>query len=67
MTTLEALCLSATPFTTECEIDEEAFRAFLHRFVDSRVGIYLGSGSSGERHAMVGRRAPPSALLHENQ
>ena len=34
------------------ELDEEAFRRFLQRFVDAKLGVYLASAGSGEGHAL---------------
>jgi 4-hydroxy-tetrahydrodipicolinate synthase len=52
MSNLTLLCRNATTFTVTKELDEEAFRRFLQRFVDAKLGIYLASGGSGEGHAL---------------
>lgn len=44
---------AATTFTRDGAFDEEAFRAFLNRFVDARLGVYLASGGSGEGHTLT--------------
>ena len=44
------LCRNATTFTKSKELDEEAFRKFLQRLVDAKLGVYLASGGSGEGH-----------------
>jgi 4-hydroxy-tetrahydrodipicolinate synthase len=45
-------CMVATPFTKTGAVDEAAFRQLLARLIDSRLGIYVGSGGSGEGHAL---------------
>lgn len=52
MKELGAYCLIGTTFSPSGEIDETAFRAFLNRFVDARIGVYVGSGGNGEGHAL---------------
>ena len=52
-TTLGSFCRIATPFAKDGSIDEEALRAFLQRFVKSKIGIYLGSAGGGETHALT--------------
>ena len=37
----------------ERAIDEEAFRIWLQRFVQNKIGVYLGSGGGGESHALT--------------
>lgn len=54
MKELGAYCLIGTPFSRSGEIDEAAFRAFLNRFIDARIGVYVASGGNGEGHAMSG-------------
>jgi 4-hydroxy-tetrahydrodipicolinate synthase len=44
---------SATPFAADGSLDEDAFRAYLQRFIDSRIGLSLASGGSGEGHALT--------------
>ena len=44
---------TATIFSRSGEIDEPAFRLFLQRLVDARAGVCLGSGGSGEGHALT--------------
>jgi 4-hydroxy-tetrahydrodipicolinate synthase len=44
--------MTATPFTKGGAIDEDAFRLLLRRLVDAKLGIYVGSGGSGEGHAL---------------
>ena len=51
-TTLTLLCRNATTFTATKALDEAAFRQFLQRFVDAKLGVYLASGGSGEGHAL---------------
>jgi len=53
MSKVNLLCRNATALTPAGEIDEEAFRGFLQRFVDARIGVYLGSAGSGEGGAMT--------------
>jgi 4-hydroxy-tetrahydrodipicolinate synthase len=45
---------NATTFTPDGALDEEAQRAFLQRFVDVGCGYLLGSGGTGEGHALNG-------------
>lgn len=52
MPNMTLLCRNATTFTKTKEFDEQAFRKFLQRFVDARLGVYLASGGSGEGHAL---------------
>jgi dihydrodipicolinate synthase/N-acetylneuraminate lyase len=51
---LSWFCMTPTPFKTTGEIDEEAFAQFLQRYIDSNIGIYLGSGGTSEAHALTG-------------
>ena len=53
MSELVILCRNATTFNTAGELDEDAFRQYLHRLVDSKIGVYLASGGSGEGHALT--------------
>ena len=53
MPRIDLLCRNATAFTASGEIDENAFREFLQRLVDSKMGVYLGSAGSGESGAMT--------------
>lgn len=53
MPDVSLFCFAATPFTKSGEIDEHAFRQFLQRFIDARIGVYLGSGGGGEGHALT--------------
>jgi 4-hydroxy-tetrahydrodipicolinate synthase len=41
-----------TPMDRQGRIDEEGTRAHLRRMIDAGVGVYLGSGGSGEGHAL---------------
>jgi hypothetical protein len=50
--TVSMICRTATPFTPASELDEDALRQFLQRFVDAKLGVYLASGGSGEGHAL---------------
>src|SRR5688572_21610537 len=52
-TTLGSFCRIATPFAKDGSIDEEALRAFLQRFIKSKIGVYLGSAGGGETHALT--------------
>ena len=52
MTNMTCLCRTATTFIKAGDIDEEAQREFLQRFVDNKLGVYLASAGSGESHAM---------------
>lgn len=44
---------AATPFARDGSLDEEATRRYLQRFVDSKIGLSLASGGSGEGHALT--------------
>ena len=50
--TASMICRTATTFTPDGELDEDALRQFLQRFVNAKLGIYLASGGSGEGHAL---------------
>ena len=52
MPNITVLCRTATTFSKTKDLDEEALRKFLQRFVDNKLGVYLGSGGSGEGHAL---------------
>jgi 4-hydroxy-tetrahydrodipicolinate synthase len=41
-----------TPMHADGTLDEEGIRAHLRRQIDAGVGVYLGSGGSGEGHAL---------------
>jgi 4-hydroxy-tetrahydrodipicolinate synthase len=49
----QVLCMSVTPFTDDDQVDEEGLRAHLRRIVASGCGVYMGSGGSGEGHALT--------------
>lgn len=53
MADLTLLCRTATTFGKDGKLDEKAFRKFLQRFVDARLGVYLASAGSGEGHALT--------------
>ncbi len=54
MADLTWYCMCATTFSRETgELDEVAFRLFLQRIVDAKLGVYLGSAGSGEGHALT--------------
>ena len=44
-----------TPMNRDGLIDEEGFRAHLQRMVAAGVGVYLGSGGTGQGHALEPR------------
>jgi 4-hydroxy-tetrahydrodipicolinate synthase len=52
MSTLTTLCRTATTFDAEKNLDEDALAAFLSRLAEAGLGFYLGSGGSGEGHAL---------------
>jgi 4-hydroxy-tetrahydrodipicolinate synthase len=52
MPALTCLCRTATTFGKNGELDEDALRQFLQRFVDAKLGVYLASAGSGEGHAL---------------
>jgi 4-hydroxy-tetrahydrodipicolinate synthase len=41
-----------TPMHADGRLDEEGIRRHLRRMIDAGVGVYLGSGGSGEGHAL---------------
>ena len=45
--------MSVTPMDSRGKLDEAGSRAHLRRQIDAGVGIYLGSGGSGEGHALT--------------
>jgi len=45
-------CMTPTPFKKDGHIDEDAFRQYLQRYIKSNIGIYLGSGGTGEAHSL---------------
>jgi 4-hydroxy-tetrahydrodipicolinate synthase len=45
-------CMAVTPMDRNGAIDEEACREHLRRMVAAGVGVYLGSGGSGQGHAL---------------
>lgn len=47
-----AFAMAATPFQTDGALDEEGLRRHLERLTQSGCGVYLGSGGSGEGHAL---------------
>jgi len=53
MARLGSFCRIATPFTKTGELDEEALREFLQRFIKSKIGVYLASAGAGETHALT--------------
>jgi dihydrodipicolinate synthase/N-acetylneuraminate lyase len=54
MTTLTNFCRVATTFTVGGDaIDEDAYRRYLQRFIDTNTGVYLGSGGIGEGHTLT--------------
>jgi dihydrodipicolinate synthase/N-acetylneuraminate lyase len=44
---------NSTTFTRTMELDEDAFRASLQRYVDAEIAVYLASGGSGEASALT--------------
>ena len=53
MTHLKSFCMSVTPFNRNGDLDEEALREQLHRFIDTGLGVLLGSGGEGEGHTLA--------------
>ena len=49
---LDLISRAATTFNAKGEFDEDAERRFLQRYIDSRLGVFMGSGGSGEGHAL---------------
>ena len=55
--TIPLLCRTATPFSKSGALDEDALRQYLQRFIDTKLGVYLGSGGTegGARPAYESR------------
>ena len=51
----EHFVMSATTFSRRAASCEAAFRLWLHRFRDVKIGVYVGSGGNGEGHALTPR------------
>ena len=47
MPSVTLLCQNVTTFAKDGPLDEGAFRAYLQRFVDAKIGVYLASAGSG--------------------
>jgi dihydrodipicolinate synthase/N-acetylneuraminate lyase len=45
-------CRNMTPFKPSGAIDEEALRVSLQRFIDAKVGLYVGSAGSAEANSL---------------
>lgn len=45
-------CMVVTPMHPDGRIDEDGFRAHLRRMVAAGIGVYIGSGGTGEGHAL---------------
>ena len=50
---LALLSRAATTFNVRGEFDEDAERRFLQRYIDAGLGVFMGSGGSGEGHALT--------------
>ncbi|HEY4201287.1 MAG TPA: dihydrodipicolinate synthase family protein [Devosiaceae bacterium] len=50
--TLDLVARAATTFNAAGAVDEGLQRQFLQRFIDARLGVFMGSGGSGEGHAL---------------
>ncbi len=48
MPTLSLVCRNITPFKPNKDLDEDAFRQFCRRMVESGVGLYMASAGSGQ-------------------
>jgi 4-hydroxy-tetrahydrodipicolinate synthase len=48
MAPLALIVRTATTFAPDGSLDEEAFRQYLQRFVDTKLDVYVASGGSGE-------------------
>jgi len=53
MANLMNFCRVATTFSANGDFDEEAYRQYLQRFIDTNTGVYLGSGGIGEGHTLT--------------
>ncbi len=52
MSKITILSRNCTTFSPTKELDEDAFRQSLQRFVDSRIVVFLASGGSGEANSL---------------
>src|SRR5262250_2260058 len=52
MTQPDFYTMCATVFASDGRFDESAMRRYLRRQIGARLGVYLGSGGTGETHAM---------------
>jgi 4-hydroxy-tetrahydrodipicolinate synthase len=50
---LTVYAMVATPFTSDGDIDLDAFSQLVDQMCQAGVGIYLGSGGAGEGHALT--------------
>jgi 4-hydroxy-tetrahydrodipicolinate synthase len=50
---LQLVSRAATTFGTDGAFDEDAQRRYLQRYIDARLGVFMGSGGSGEGHALT--------------
>ncbi len=57
MSPITFFCMSATPFDKTGAIDEAAFRVMMQTLIDAKLGVYVGSGGSGEGHALLPHEA----------
>jgi 4-hydroxy-tetrahydrodipicolinate synthase len=48
-------CRIVTPFAPDGALDLDACGPLVERFADARIAVYLGSGGSGEGHALAPR------------
>ena len=53
MKSLMNFCRVATTFAPNGDFDEDAYRQYLQRFIDTNTGVYLGSGGIGEGHTLT--------------
>jgi len=53
MSTVNLYCRNATTFAADGSFDEDAFRRYLQRFIDAKIGVYLASLGSGESGSMT--------------
>jgi 4-hydroxy-tetrahydrodipicolinate synthase len=50
---LQLISRAATTFDTGGAFDEDAQRRYLQRYIDAGLGVFMGSGGSGEGHALT--------------
>ena len=53
MSTVPMMARTPTTFSKSGGIDEDALRQYNQRLIDAKIGLYLGSGGTGEAHTLT--------------